>query len=201
MVKLSDEQKNFIVKNLKPLLEEDEVRKAYYLIESELDVDILDEERGKFCSNILAWFIENGLDMLSYVNEIYEGAFMASDIESIEIPSNITTIQAYAFANCEQLTNVILHEGLETFEDTVFYNTSIRELTIPSTVRFMNFGVCERCDNLTKVTIKSMKIDLFMDTFPRNTIVTVPKGCDLRMFHPSNGDEVPISRALYHLQN
>ncbi len=84
----------------------------------------------------------------SKLETIREWAFKGcNNLKSIIIPASVTTIGAYAFSGCTNLTSVTFEEGskLETL-DTSFYNSGITEITIPKSVKkiesiaFMNLS-------------------------------------------------------------
>ena len=75
------------------------------------------------------------------VTEIEYSAFSETDIQTVSLPSTLTTINAYAFENCEKL----------------------KEITIPASVRTMRSYVFYGCDALKKVTFKTNKLDTISD--------------------------------------
>jgi hypothetical protein len=62
-------------------------------------------------------------------------AFGGSGLLKIDIPSTVSKIEKHAFRNCEKMSSVILHEGLNTIEDRAFENCkSLCAITIPNSV-------------------------------------------------------------------
>lgn len=62
-------------------------------------------------------------------------AFEASDcLETVTVPSSVTTIESQAFAQCFHLTAVVLQEGIETIDDYAFYASPIAELFLPASL-------------------------------------------------------------------
>ena len=53
------------------------------------------------------------------------------NLTSIDIPSNIKTINNNAFLNCKNLTSVTLNEGLQEIGSQAFTETALTEITIP----------------------------------------------------------------------
>ena len=69
------------------------------------------------------------------IQNIGEYTFANTSLKSITIPGSVTTIQRGIFGGCEVLGKVILEEGVTTIEGQAFWGiTSIKEITIPSTV-------------------------------------------------------------------
>ena len=75
------------------------------------------------------------LEIGADVTRIPRGMFAFTALTSIVIPATVTTIDQYAFYNCESLTSVTLNEGLTTLGIGAFRNCAIGgTLTIPSTL-------------------------------------------------------------------
>lgn len=80
----------------------------------------------------------NGSDGNHKVTRIAWEAFRdLSDLKSVFIEDNVTTIEGYAFAYCNNLEEVRLPEGLVTMGDWVFPGTKIKKLSLPK--YFHNF--------------------------------------------------------------
>ena len=63
-----------------------------------------------------------------------------SNLQSVTIPSSVTTINNYAFYGCTKLGSVNLEEGLVTIGTSAFYNCNLVNITIPSTVTSIGNG-------------------------------------------------------------
>lgn len=75
------------------------------------------------------------LEIGADVTRIPRGMFAFTALTSVVIPATVTTIDQYAFYNCESLTSVTLNEGLTTLGIGAFQNCAIGgTLTIPSTL-------------------------------------------------------------------
>jgi len=75
------------------------------------------------------------------VTEIGYGAFdSCMFLEKVRLPSNLKVISAGAFEECTSLKHIDLPDGLEKIEGSAFFNTNIRELDIPESVR--EIGSC-----------------------------------------------------------
>ena len=75
------------------------------------------------------------LEIGANVTRIPRGMFAFTALTSVVIPATVTTIDQYAFYNCESLASVTLNEGLTTLGLGAFQNCAIGgTLTIPSTL-------------------------------------------------------------------
>lgn len=66
---------------------------------------------------------------------IYQSAFFASHVTSVQIPSTVTAIGAESFAECAALKRVTLPSSLTAIPQKAFYNAhSLTTLTVPPSV-------------------------------------------------------------------
>ncbi len=72
------------------------------------------------------------------VKIIGEYAFYQSNLQEIVIPSNVETIESYAFSSCKNLSKITLCEGLKTIKHGAFSACAIKELEIPASVEEIN---------------------------------------------------------------
>ncbi len=80
---------------------------------------------------------------------------------NVVVPSNVTAIDASAFANRGDITSVQLPEGLKTIGENSFENcTGLTELYIPAGVTKMGKNAFKGCDSLVKITLPFAGIDL-----------------------------------------
>ena len=109
---------------------------------------------------------------------IYKG----NEMESITIPDGVTTINNWAFKNC-QATNIVIPNSVQYIKDYAFYNCIfeninipdsvisidkfafdscyyLKEITIPINVSSLGQGAFNDCDLLSNVTILSNKISI-----------------------------------------
>lgn len=110
-------------------------------------------------------------------------AFYRSGLESIVIPSSLTTLGESVFENCRALTSVSFEDGsncktinygafaycsslnniklstnLQIIGQGAFYGcTALSEITIPATVTRINKGAFQDCSNLKTMTILSVE--------------------------------------------
>ena len=80
------------------------------------------------------------------VTEIGGGAFMNTSISSVSLPSQITRIEEYTFADCNNLRSMRLHEGVEYIGDYAFNKCgSLKYIQIPKTIT--QIGYCATYQN------------------------------------------------------
>lgn len=89
------------------------------------------------------------------IREIPRGLFYrCTGIESIGIPSTVTTINAIAFGRCRNLQKVTIASGLKLLQDDVFFMCEkLQNLTLPSSVEEIRENVFQDCKSLKWVII------------------------------------------------
>lgn len=71
-----------------------------------------------------------------------------SKITSVTIPSSVTVIGDYAFAECRSLTTVNFGNGVEKIGYLAFGRSGLKEIIVPSTVKYIDDGLCYECQDL-----------------------------------------------------
>lgn len=66
------------------------------------------------------------------------------------LPSTVTTVGDYAFRNC-RIETFHFADGLKSIGKYAFYNSSVKEVSLPSTVKQIPTGLFQKCANLTTV--------------------------------------------------
>ncbi len=92
--------------------------------------------------------------------EIAENQYKRSALESIDIASNIATIGARAFQQCQSLENVIIRYGCRILGDYAFDNSRlIKKIRLPSTV--VSIGIAAfQYTNITEIIIPSSVVSI-----------------------------------------
>lgn len=86
-------------------------------------------------------------------NQIKSIGVIGSDAD-LEIPNSVTSIGSYAFAYSTNLETVVLHDNIETIEDSVFRDcTSLTSCTIGSGVTSIGIGAFFGCSSLSNINI------------------------------------------------
>lgn len=90
-----------------------------------------------------------------------------TSLQSVTLPSSITTINTDAFYGCTKLGSVNLPEGLTTINQRAFYNCNLTSVTIPATVTSIGNGAFKGC--------------------PLTSVVWLPPTCSI-----GTGDDAPF---------
>ena len=113
---------------------------------------------------------------------VYSGSTFRDhySIESITIPSSITSIEGSAFYNCSSLTGITIPSGVTSIGSNAFYNCySLTSVTIPSSVTSFGNYAFYYCSSLTGITIPSGVTSIGSSTFSHChslTGITIPSG-------------------------
>ncbi|MGM9641320.1 MAG: leucine-rich repeat protein [Faecousia sp.] len=72
------------------------------------------------------------------ITQVSARAFeMAQNLEEVILPNTVARIGHGAFAYCDAIESIRLPEALERIDDEAFYNTSLTEISIPTSVRYV----------------------------------------------------------------
>ena len=97
---------------------------------------------------------EAGFDFMTKLNYVPDRAFQESNIQTIVIPNNITSIGLYAFSNCRNLTSVTIPSSVESIEYGAFLDCSnLTSISIPDRVKNIDEYTFYGCRSLTIVKI------------------------------------------------
>ena len=124
------------------------------------------------------------------LQEIGEGAFESTLIESFIVPEAITVIPRWLFGYCHQLKSVTLHDGITTIDEDAFSScdamdsfTLPRNLTyvgnyafsmcsgltgdieVPQTVNYIGSGAFEYCHGITSIRMPDQITIIYSKTF------------------------------------
>lgn len=98
----------------------------------------------------------SNLTLGNNVETIGNNAFASTTIESVVIPNSVTELGRGCFASCTQLTNVVIGTGLSTIADSTFHNcTSLKSITIPANVTYLDYYALNGCSALSEIYCKS----------------------------------------------
>ena len=88
------------------------------------------------------------------ITSIAEGDYQNTNVNSIYIGSNVTSIGDYAFFGCGNLTSVIIPDNVTSIGSQAFYNCyGLTSITIPNNVTSIGSYAFDYCTSLTSVTL------------------------------------------------
>ena len=98
---------------------------------------------------------ETALTLPSDITSINDYAFYhCYSLTSVTIPNSVTSIGDDAFAGCTSLTSVTIGNSVKSIGYEAFYDCdSLTSVTIPNSVTSIGSAAFQRCDKLTSVTI------------------------------------------------
>ena len=79
--------------------------------------------------------------------------FGCSSLEKVSLPNTVRTISGNAFDSCTALSEVTLGNQVENIGWEAFQRSSIREITLPATLRECGQYLFAYCDQLTSITV------------------------------------------------
>lgn len=126
------------------------------------------------------------------------------------LPSTVTTVGDYAFRNC-RIETFHFADGLTSIGKYAFYNSSVKEVSLPSTVKQIPTGLFQKCADLTTVHLgknTEMLGDYVFDGCPITNLyisAPTPPYCSNNTFTSSGNNifstcrvHVPKNRRIYY---
>lgn len=126
------------------------------------------------------------------------------------LPSTVTTVGDYAFRNC-RIETFHFSDGLTSIGKYAFYNSSVKEVSLPSTVKQIPTGLFQKCADLTTVHLgknTEMLGDYVFDGCPITNLyisAPTPPYCSNNTFASSGNNifstcrvHVPKNRRIYY---
>lgn len=126
------------------------------------------------------------------------------------LPSTVTTVGDYAFRNC-RIETFHFADGLTSIGKYAFYNSSVKEVSLPSTVKQIPTGLFQKCAYLTTVHLgknTEMLGDYVFDGCPITNLyisAPTPPYCSNKTFASSGNNifstcrvHVPKNRRIYY---
>ncbi len=100
----------------------------------------------------------------------------ASEIETVIINDGVTSVGAYSFYGCTQLTSVVLPESITKINNSAFQNcSSLVSINIPAQVTTIGYRVFYGCTSLTEISIpngvSAIKAYAFTNCSSLNSII------------------------------
>lgn len=106
------------------------------------------------------------------------------------VRSSVTTIGAYAFAYCEKITEVCIHDGVNRIEDYAFFWCSaLEKVNIPEGIQTIPYACFYRCTALTNLEIADSVTDIREFGLAQTglTSLTLPDGIEILRYAVLNG--------------
>lgn len=126
------------------------------------------------------------------------------------LPATVTTVGDYAFRNC-RIETFHFADGLTSIGKYAFYNSSVKEVSLPSTVKQIPTGLFQKCADLTTVHLgknTEMLGDYVFDGCPITNLyisAPTPPYCSNSTFASSGNNifstcrvHVPKNRRIYY---
>lgn len=99
-------------------------------------------------------FYKCGIDPLKYMSKVPDYYAINSNLRSITIPGNITSVGRKAFFDCHLLMSVTISGGVTSIDDGAFANcTSLTSITISDSITGIGSGAFFGCTSLNAVYI------------------------------------------------
>ena len=76
-------------------------------------------------------------------------------LETIIIPGNVKRLRYMAFAYCPKLKEVVLEDGIEHLEDSLFYGSALKSITIPDSIIRISDMALAGCNSLEAIYCNS----------------------------------------------
>lgn len=140
--------------------------------------------------------------MANTIIEVQDYAFKSSGVDSVRFSTNLKTIGDYAFNGAEQLTSVVLHEGLESigayaFQTGGYYNNpglhrvslpnsladigerafayqiKLNEVTLPEGLKELKTGTFQYCPGLKGIVLPESLEVIGANAFSESGLQTV----------------------------
>lgn len=100
------------------------------------------------------------------------GMFDNFGFEEIVLPENITSIQSYAFNNCQELTSITIPSNVASIGSSAFENcTSLTSIDLPNSITTIYSKAFYGCSNLESIVIPPVE-RIYEDTFGFCTSLT-----------------------------
>ena len=136
------------------------------------------------CSNLTAFFGKfASSDNRCLIIEGVLHSFAPAGLAQYDIPSNISSIGDYAFAECYKLTSISISTNVKTIGNYAFYYCSnLTNITIPNSITHIGNEAFQNCGSLTNIVIPNSISHITNGAFSRCyslTDVTICEGVAL----------------------
>lgn len=153
-----------------------------------------------------------------------DGVLLSGDAKSIlwfpmgkrgdyALPATVTAVGPYAFRDCS-IEKFVFSSGLTKIGECAFYNSKVKEVVLPSTLKMLPTGVFQKCANLKTVRLGNdveLLSDYVFDGCPLTDLyitAPLPPVCNSNTFATTGVDfvktcrlHVPKGRKKYYRAN
>lgn len=106
--------------------------------------------------------ITDEFDVTYKVTSIAESAFEGSSLTDVKLGSNVTKLEARAFAKCKKLRKVVLDNNLQNIGNSAFTGcTALKKVVIPAKVTEIGKDAFNGCKSLNQIQFKGTKVPSF----------------------------------------
>ena len=129
-----------------------------------------------FGANITSNVYENGVGVITFdgdVTTIGDAFSYQISLTSITIPNSVTTIDAFAFANCTSLTSIKIPDNVTTIGRLAFKDcTSLTGIVLPNNITEIGESAFFYCTSLTSITLSNSVTNIGKYAFVNCTSLT-----------------------------
>lgn len=111
-------------------------------------VVIIGEDAFSACSNLISVTIPNSVTGIGS-NAFYE----CINLTSIKLPEHLNYLGSGAFWGCSNLESIVIPSGVTELDWTLQYCTSLKEVTLPESLKTIGNALFRNCKKLKSVTI------------------------------------------------
>ncbi len=106
-------------------------------------------------------------------------AFANTPVQTVQLPSTLTTIRYGAFQNCTQLRQVTIPDSVTFIEGGAFQNCSaLQTVTVPQNVSYLGASAFSGCSSLTSATLPQGIIKIASGLFENCSALTTVQVSD-----------------------
>ncbi|MBQ3431637.1 MAG: leucine-rich repeat domain-containing protein [Clostridia bacterium] len=91
--------------------------------------------------------------------------YKQTDIQTVVIENDVTTIGEWAFIGCSSLTGITIHNSVTSIGSYAFQSSGLTSITIPDSVISIGEATFRACSSLTSITIPNSVTSIGSDAF------------------------------------
>jgi len=95
------------------------------------------------------------------------------NLESVQFPSTLKTIDVSAFADCSMLTALTFPEGLQSIGSRAFARSGLRSVCLPAGLTYVGAGAFHDCQALTEAQVLCINAEMGSDIFKESGLVSI----------------------------